>query len=413
MACGHKSNVGCALTALPTCCSCSDRRPLAAAYPVYIDGQGMKMQGKRWSRYCWRCRDHWNREEAEEQLRQRYSGHHSVTQGQSWAFPMTRPVQVRRSRQGRPSNQQGVNPYVSTDVSQSLAVGAEARAQPLDLRGEESAPPTTNPHRRGGPHTWTASPQHRREHSEILVDHGPRPRRSRQPLQNPLIATFGTREEIEAEGYQSPISTMYERWEDRYRTAETRRSQLESGIPDQSGNSLTSPLLRREIPDIANPFQPPDPVEQSNPLQSVSSTPSASQTRNQLPTSALSTEQVFQQASRIANFVAEQASHSHPRLYATSPPRPNPIDIQASRPPALSQAEMTVSIACQICNEQRSDTLLNPCSHLCMCHWCSEIIRADALAARRNRESGAPKTNHWRCPICRKDIAGVTRVYLC
>lgn len=54
--CEHKEQIGCALTALPRCCSCVDKRPLATAYPIYIDGKGMKLQGKRWQRYCWKCR---------------------------------------------------------------------------------------------------------------------------------------------------------------------------------------------------------------------------------------------------------------------------------------------------------------------------------------------------------------------
>jgi len=43
------------LTALPCCCSCADKRPQATAYPVYIDGQGMRMKGRRWQRYCRKC----------------------------------------------------------------------------------------------------------------------------------------------------------------------------------------------------------------------------------------------------------------------------------------------------------------------------------------------------------------------
>jgi len=54
--CYHKPVIGCALVALAGCCACADKRPIAASYPVYIDGQGMRMQGKRWSRYCWKCR---------------------------------------------------------------------------------------------------------------------------------------------------------------------------------------------------------------------------------------------------------------------------------------------------------------------------------------------------------------------
>lgn len=54
--CEHKEQIGCALTALPRCCSCADKRPVATAYPIYVDGKGMKLQGKRWQRYCWKCR---------------------------------------------------------------------------------------------------------------------------------------------------------------------------------------------------------------------------------------------------------------------------------------------------------------------------------------------------------------------
>lgn len=367
MACRHKSNIGCALTALPTCCSCADQRPLAAAYPVYVDGEGMKMQGKRWSRYCWKCRDYWDLEYGLDLIWAEQTGNRSTIQNPTRSFPTPRPAAVRRDRQ--------------------------IRMSPLDLRGGESTLQTRNHRRRGDPSTRTARP----DHSEIVTDSESRPRRSRQARQNPLVATFGTREEIEAEGYQSPISTMFERWEDRHRTAEVRRSQLENEISDQLG------MLRRQTSDVINPFQAREQVEQATALTtrsvlSIHSTPP-------------SAESVAQHASRIANFVAEHASHSHPRLYNADPPRPNPIDTQASRPPALSQAEMTMSIACQICNEQRSDILLNPCSHMCMCHWCSEILKADAAAAKKN--GGPTRTSNWRCPICRKAIAGVTRVYLC
>lgn len=53
--CDHKAELGCMLSALPCCCSCADRRPAAAAYPTYVDGKGMRMQGRRWQRYCRRC----------------------------------------------------------------------------------------------------------------------------------------------------------------------------------------------------------------------------------------------------------------------------------------------------------------------------------------------------------------------
>ena len=325
------------------------------------------MQGKRWSRYCWKCRDYWDLENELDLIRAERTGNRSTIQSPTWSFPTPRSAAVSRDRQIRMSS--------------------------LNLQGGQSTPGARNHRRRGDPLTRTASPGP----SENLTDSESRPRRSRQARQNPLVATFGTREEIEAEGYQSPISTMFERWEDRHRTAEMRRSQLENEISDQ----LAMPT--RQTSDVTNPFQPREQVERGTAV----ATPSV-----MLETSAApSAESVARQAGLIADFVAGHASHSHPHLYVADPPRPNPIDTQASRPPALSQAEMTMSIACLICNEQRSDVLLNPCFHMCMCRWCSEILKADAAAAKKNGDS--TRTNKWRCPICRKAIAGVTRVYLC
>jgi hypothetical protein len=54
--CGHDY---CVLS-IPTCCACSDRRPHTAAYPLYIDGQGITSTGTRSSMYCSPCRDFHN-----------------------------------------------------------------------------------------------------------------------------------------------------------------------------------------------------------------------------------------------------------------------------------------------------------------------------------------------------------------
>lgn len=55
-ACPHKASTGCCLTTARECCACTDQRPFAPAYPVYIDGEGIKYQGTRWERYCWKCK---------------------------------------------------------------------------------------------------------------------------------------------------------------------------------------------------------------------------------------------------------------------------------------------------------------------------------------------------------------------
>jgi hypothetical protein len=54
--CCHRVNTGCVLSATNACCACMDQRPNAPAYPVYIDGEGIRYQGTRWGSYCWRCR---------------------------------------------------------------------------------------------------------------------------------------------------------------------------------------------------------------------------------------------------------------------------------------------------------------------------------------------------------------------
>jgi hypothetical protein len=54
--CSHKSTIDCILSTTPNCCACDDKRPNAPAYPVYVDGEGIRYQGTRWGMYCWKCR---------------------------------------------------------------------------------------------------------------------------------------------------------------------------------------------------------------------------------------------------------------------------------------------------------------------------------------------------------------------
>ena len=54
--CFHKSVIGCCLTATTGCCACVDTRPLASAYEIYVDGEGLRLRGSRWEGYCWKCK---------------------------------------------------------------------------------------------------------------------------------------------------------------------------------------------------------------------------------------------------------------------------------------------------------------------------------------------------------------------
>ncbi|RMZ91022.1 hypothetical protein DV736_g1738, partial [Chaetothyriales sp. CBS 134916] len=137
---------------------------------------------------------------------------------------------------------------------------------------------------------------------------------------------FGTREEIAAEDWESPLTSMFSRAWSRFRDAENTRHRLEREMEE------------RLLPEIA------------------SESPSRSSTlREEIRhIQALAREM----ASEITQ--TQHALTSARQRLSQSPPRVNPIDEQ-SRPPALTSSDMVVSIACRICNEQRIDSLMEPC----------------------------------------------------
>lgn len=57
--CEHKLPTSCRLSSLAGCCACEDERAHAASYSTYIDGVGFVLQGTRWQRYCWFCKEFW------------------------------------------------------------------------------------------------------------------------------------------------------------------------------------------------------------------------------------------------------------------------------------------------------------------------------------------------------------------
>lgn len=59
--CEHKLPTSCRLTSIPGCCACADERAHAPSYSTYIDGIGFVSRGNRWQRYCWFCKEFWQR----------------------------------------------------------------------------------------------------------------------------------------------------------------------------------------------------------------------------------------------------------------------------------------------------------------------------------------------------------------
>lgn len=62
-----------------------------------------------------------------------------------------------------------------------------------------------------------------------------------------LVRVFGTREDVQREDYESPLSTMYNRAEERYRQAEERRTTGETTDARLNNMSELSPQERREL----------------------------------------------------------------------------------------------------------------------------------------------------------------------
>jgi hypothetical protein len=354
--CEHKIVTCCILTS-PTCCACLDKRPVATAYPAYIDGVGMRLRGRRFDQYvredserfsadfdsyCWRCRDFWRADARSAQAAQTTS-----TSNPTWSF--TSPAQAG-SGHAHPLHTTETpltypNTINITPNSDHEPIADVVSRRVSEIRGIQAQNP---------PH-----------HSDPDIAERRRRRRERP---NP----FGTREEWESDQYESPIAGVFTRAWTRYRDMEAARRRQEEDEENQLVDQLvraelgTAPAPVAEIPAVIMPPGPPS--------RSVS---------------------LLERHS--VNPLAEAA------------PRPNPIDIQVGRPPPLKPDDMTVNIACRICYEQKSDTLLMPCYHLALCRWCTDIVRAQGrLEAARQPRRG----EGWRCPTCRKAVEGTKRVYL-
>ncbi|KAK5709059.1 hypothetical protein LTR17_020122 [Elasticomyces elasticus] len=59
--CEHKLATSCRLSSIPNCCACADERAHTTSYSTYVDGMGFVPWGKRWDRYCWYCKEFWEK----------------------------------------------------------------------------------------------------------------------------------------------------------------------------------------------------------------------------------------------------------------------------------------------------------------------------------------------------------------
>ncbi|KIW97325.1 uncharacterized protein Z519_02717 [Cladophialophora bantiana CBS 173.52] len=420
--CEHKPTIGCALTAVPGCCACADKRPLATAYPLYIDGQGMRLQGRRWQRYCWKCRDYWNLHSQstasasllsnpptpyaavpsdQTLLPTRDSMDHAHThpsplsdsRQQSWSFDGINEAQHSAGSESVPIPPR--HPYNPRGTGYSSHAGTSdgyPRSDPLHQMFQESQQAQQArlarraQLREGGPPSGSQRITARQ--SGPNGDSNPSASRRRErAFTNP----FGTREEIESENYQSPITAMFGRAWNRYRQAEEERSSMEAGAtnagdtPREATVSVlgTGPLQNAEIQRQVDAVIHRRRWREEQQL--IETLRDALQLRETLRRE-------------------RDNPHTHPQI--------NPIDSQPLRPRPLDPEEMAVNGACRICCEQKIDTLLEPCMHVAICHWCSDLLLEQVRRHRSILQRLDGDESRWKCPICRRAVVRARRVYL-
>lgn len=239
------------------------------------------------------------------------------------------------------------------------------------------------------------------------------PIRSRRPLlQNP----FGTLEEIQSENYQSPLEGMFQRAEARYREAEAVRQQAdEARFQAAEEVHRYQEIVQNTRMQVG--FDPQN-VELQAPVNVERHIEVDINTSNHLTLQLMLDIQAAGEA-MLRNALMPIENGLEPPERPLTPMRTplidpieiNPIDEQISRPAPLSREDLTISIACQVCSEQRVDTLLEPCMHIALCRWCSEIIRRGPRHPQSDH-GHASRNYRWRCPICRRRVTNARRVYL-
>jgi hypothetical protein len=251
----------------------------------------------------------------------------------------------------------------------------------------------------------------------------------RQRAQERFARVFGTREDVEQDDYESPLSNMYNRAWTRYRQAQDLRAIGDSDAPPLEGLSAQE---RRDIEEqllwgVMRESQVGQEVEGNvwsyTPIRNdnmdtntgdvtitppwanfpVTNAPPSGSIATTSPTSGgmsevrLSLEQITSDLQRL-RLASEAVSSARHALHAQrTPERPFPtLDNQPTRPPPKTDAEMTRTLACQVCYQQLADIAVLPCGHMVMCEWCADVV----VPVKHSHVPVRPS----KCPMCRKQI---------
>jgi hypothetical protein len=266
-----------------------------------------------------------------------------------------------------------------------------------------------------------------------------------QRARDRIVRVFGSREDVQRDDYESPISTMYNRAFDRYRQAEARRESGDRTAPPREGlseqerrdidnqilwgilNDSRTSLLRTasnesraSLPAVAHtedvasttpaPAPATDQVRHDPTTESVSPTvspPESSRvqpnfsvlvTRNNPNATGANIESIRRQTE---NYMALRRA-ARVRPIPVTPP-PATLD-EPDRPPPLKDEEMTKTLACQVCYSQLADIAVLPCGHMVMCEWCADLVVPV--------KHGHVPSNPTKCPMCRKGIKQRVKIHM-
>ncbi|KAH7065929.1 hypothetical protein BKA63DRAFT_572071 [Paraphoma chrysanthemicola] len=286
--CPHKLATSCRLTSTLNCCACADERAHSRTYRCYIDGVGFVQRGTRWQGYCWFCKEFWtNRLAATEpplttsqtripvipdqtEFLERWFEFHQGYRiakrqdGTEQRMPvMGEPLkevspgflprtldQLRAGVENdarRPENRLRRRRLSSEDESpeepqQSLESAlddllAEASDDDTPRPSEETEPIVEAPASELEPVPAPVAPPRRLNGGEARL----------QRARERFARVFGTREDIQRDDYESPLSTMFNRANARYRQAEERRATDDVFSPSRETLDRLSVQERREV----------------------------------------------------------------------------------------------------------------------------------------------------------------------
>lgn len=327
-----------------------------------------------------------------------------------------RPENILRRRRLTAEDERPTEPQQSLEDALDSLIDAdsdeEASNNTSANTGQAAAENTMAPHR---------------TNDSVESSGGAAPRRQR--AQERFARIFGTREDVQQDDYESPLSNMYNRAWTRYRQAEDHRAAGSYNAPHLEGLSaherhdIEEQLLWGVMRESQIGQEPESTVWSYTPIDSSNTETSAgevtitppwanfpalnippdelgaatSSSTSDLSQVRLSLEQITSELQRLhlASETVVSARHALHAHRNTERPFPT-LDNQPDRPPPKTDAEMTRILACQVCYQQLADIAVLPCGHMVMCQWCADVI----VPVKHSHIPVRPS----KCPMCRKQI---------